>query len=142
MASIAGAVGDRNNQLGWLNAALDSDAQNSEAAAQLADVAAELEAQIAAIVEEMTPGLVAAEDGLGALSAAQLLLSWSHAGRIRSEAAFAMLSGTARSRCPPAAPTATGSTASATASSTGPCTSSPSTGCAAIRPPRPTPSGA
>ena len=61
----------------------------------LAGVAAELEAQIAAIVEEMTPGLVAAEDGLGALSAAQLLLSWSHAGRIRSEAAFAMLSGTA-----------------------------------------------
>jgi transposase len=63
--------------------------------ATLAGVAAELEAQIAAIVEEMTPGLVAAEDGLGVLSAAQLLLSWSHAGRIRSEAAFAMLSGTA-----------------------------------------------
>jgi transposase len=32
---------------------------------------------------------------MGALSAAQILLSWSHAGRIRSEAAFAMLSGTA-----------------------------------------------
>jgi len=63
--------------------------------ATLASVAAELEAQIAAIVEEMAPGLVTAEDGLGALSAAQLLLSWSHAGRIRSEAAFAMLSGTA-----------------------------------------------
>ena len=29
------------------------------------------------------------------LSIAQVLLSWSHAGRIRSEAAFAMLSGTA-----------------------------------------------
>jgi transposase len=43
----------------------------------------------------MAPGLVAAEPGLGPLSAAQLLLSWSHAGRIRSEAAFAMLSGTA-----------------------------------------------
>ena len=43
----------------------------------------------------MTPGLVAAEPGLGALSAAQILLSWSHAGRIHSEAAFAMLSGTA-----------------------------------------------
>jgi transposase len=63
--------------------------------ATLASVAAELEAQIAAIVEEMAPGLVTAEDGLGALSAAQLLLSWSHSGRIRSEAAFAMLSGTA-----------------------------------------------
>ena len=63
--------------------------------AALAKAAAELEAQIAAIVEDMTPGLVAAEHGLGALSAAQILLSWSHAGRIRSEAAFAMLSGTA-----------------------------------------------
>ena len=58
-------------------------------------MAAGLEAQIAAIVEEMAPGLVAAEPGLGALSAAQILLSWSHAGRIHSEAAFAMLSGTA-----------------------------------------------
>ena len=63
--------------------------------AALAEIAADLEAQITAIVEEMAPGLVAAEAGLGALSAAQLLLSWSHAGRIRSEAAFAMLSGTA-----------------------------------------------
>ena len=54
--------------------------------AALADVAAELEAQITEIVEDMTPGLVAAEPGLGYLSAAQILLSWSHAGRIRSEA--------------------------------------------------------
>ena len=38
--------------------------------------------------------LVTAEYGLGYLSAAQILLSWSHAGRIRSEQAFAMLSGT------------------------------------------------
>jgi transposase len=43
----------------------------------------------------MAPGLVEAEYGLGVLTAAQILLSWSHAGRIRSEAAFAMLSGTA-----------------------------------------------
>jgi len=63
--------------------------------ATLASIAAELEAQIAAIVEDMAPGLVAAEPGTGALSAAQILLSWSHAGRIRNEAAFAMLSGTA-----------------------------------------------
>jgi transposase len=61
----------------------------------LASEAAGLEAQIAAIVEHTTPGLVTAEPGMGALSAAQILLSWSHAGRIRSEAAFAMLSGTA-----------------------------------------------
>ena len=48
--------------------------------AALAEVAAELEAQISEIVEEMAPGLVAAEYGLGYLSAAQILLSWSHAG--------------------------------------------------------------
>lgn len=61
----------------------------------LARTAAGLEKQIRALVEEMTPGLVAAEDGLGALTAAQILLSYSHHGRIRSEAAFGMLSGTA-----------------------------------------------
>jgi transposase len=63
--------------------------------AALAGVAADLEAQITEIVEDMAPGLVAAEYGLGYLSAAQILLSWSHAGRIRTEQAFAMLSGTA-----------------------------------------------
>ena len=63
--------------------------------AALAAEAAGLEAQITEIVQDMAPGLVASEPGLGALSAAQILLSWSHAGRIRSEAAFAMLSGTA-----------------------------------------------
>src|SRR5262249_44726146 len=61
----------------------------------LAAEAAQAEAQIAGIVEDMAPGLVAAEPGVGALTAAQILLAWSHAGRIRSEAAFAMLSGTA-----------------------------------------------
>jgi len=61
----------------------------------LAATAADLETQITGIVDDMAPGLVAAEPGLGALSAAQILLSWSHPGRIRSEAAFAMLSGTA-----------------------------------------------
>jgi transposase len=61
----------------------------------LAKTAADLEKQITAIVEDMMPGLVDAEPGLGALTAAQILLSWSHAGRIRNEAAFAMLSGTA-----------------------------------------------
>jgi transposase len=63
--------------------------------AALTETAADLEAQITQLVEEMAPGLIAAEPGVGALSAAQLLLSWPHAGRIRSEAAFAMLSGTA-----------------------------------------------
>jgi transposase len=61
----------------------------------LAVAAAQLEAQISEIVDELAPGLVAGEPGAGPLSAAQILLSWSHAGRIRTEAAFAMLSGTA-----------------------------------------------
>jgi transposase len=63
--------------------------------ALLAEAAAGLEAQIAEVVDDMAPGLVTAEPGLGHLSAAQILLSWSHAGRVYSEAAFAMLSGTA-----------------------------------------------
>jgi transposase len=64
-------------------------------AVALTEVADDLEAQITALVEDIAPGLVAAEYGLGALTAAQILLSWSHAGRIASEQAFAMLSGTA-----------------------------------------------
>jgi transposase len=66
-----------------------------ERATALYAVAADLETQIIGIVEDLAPGLVAAEPGMGALSAAQILLSWSHAGRIATEQAFAMLSGTA-----------------------------------------------
>ena len=61
----------------------------------LAKTATDLEKQIIVLVEDLAPGLVAAEPGVGALTAAQVLLSFSHAGRIHSEAAFAMLSGTA-----------------------------------------------
>jgi transposase len=67
----------------------------AERAAALTELADHLEAQIAGVVQDMAPGLVEAEYGLGVLTAAQVLLSWSHAGRIRSEAAFGMLSGTA-----------------------------------------------
>ncbi len=41
MAQIARAVGDRGNELAWLNAAFEADSQNGEAAAALADVATE-----------------------------------------------------------------------------------------------------
>jgi len=61
----------------------------------LSKVIYKLELEMAEIVEDLAPGLVAEEYGLGALSLAQVLLSWSHAGRVRSEAAFAMLAGTA-----------------------------------------------
>jgi transposase len=50
------------------------------------------EEQIAVLVEQMAPSL-SAQPGLGALTAAQILLSWSHAGRMPSEATFAALAG-------------------------------------------------
>ena len=111
-------------------------------AVALTEVADDLETQIAAIVEDLAPGLVAAEYGLGALTAAQILLSWSHAGRIRTEAAFAMLSGTAP------VPVSSGRTdrhrlnRPGDASSTAPGTPWPSAACAATRPPGPTPNAA
>jgi transposase len=61
----------------------------------LAAEAKAIETQIAGITEDLAPGLVAAEPGLGYLSAAQILLAFSHPGRLHSEAAFAMLAGTA-----------------------------------------------
>jgi transposase len=44
--------------------------------------------------------------GIGPISAAQLLVTWSGPGRFRTEAAFATLNGTAPSRHPRAAPPA------------------------------------
>jgi transposase len=49
---------------------------------------------IAALVERRAP-LLLAEPGIGPISAAQLLVAWSHRGRLRSEAAFARLAGAA-----------------------------------------------
>jgi transposase len=54
----------------------------------------DLEAELELLVSDTAPELLA-EPGVGAISAAQILNAWSHPGRIRSEAAFAMLSGTA-----------------------------------------------
>jgi transposase len=56
--------------------------------------AAELEAELRALVEALCPRLLA-EPGVGTISAAELINAWSHPGRIRSEAAFAMLAGAA-----------------------------------------------
>jgi transposase len=46
------------------------------------------------LITVVAPALLA-EPGIGPISAAQLLISWSHPGRFRSEAAFAMLAGAA-----------------------------------------------
>ena len=56
--------------------------------------AAELEAVLQPLVRQLAPALLA-EPGVGVITAAQLLSSWSHQGRFRSEAAFASLAGAA-----------------------------------------------
>ena len=48
--------------------------------------------ELRALVEREAPALIA-ERGVGPISAAQLLVSWSHRGRLRSEACFARLAG-------------------------------------------------
>jgi transposase len=50
-------------------------------------------AQLLAIVDDIAPGLVS-RHGVGPVSAAQAIVSFSHPGRCRSEAAFASLGGT------------------------------------------------
>jgi len=50
-------------------------------------------AQLQTIVEEMAPGLTQRR-GIGAVTAAQAIVSFSHPGRCRNDAAFAALSGT------------------------------------------------
>jgi transposase len=54
----------------------------------------DLEREIARLVTQVQPELVQLP-GVGPISAAQVLISWSHPGRLRSEAAFATLAGAA-----------------------------------------------
>ena len=56
--------------------------------------AAELEREILAHVRALAPTLLD-EPGVGPIVAAQLIVAWSHQGRVRSEAAFARLAGVA-----------------------------------------------
>jgi transposase len=53
-----------------------------------------LEKELRGLVKAIAPVLLA-EPGVGPITAAQVLISWSHPGRLRSEAAFAMLAGVA-----------------------------------------------
>jgi transposase len=59
----------------------------------LAAEADQLQAELTVLVTAVAPWLLEVP-GVGPLSAAQVLVSWSHAGRFRSEAAFAALAGT------------------------------------------------
>ena len=54
----------------------------------------ELKHEIETLVTELAPKLLA-EPGVGPVSAAQVLISWSHPGRVPTEAAFARLAGSA-----------------------------------------------
>jgi transposase len=54
----------------------------------------DLETELELLVSACAPELLK-QPGIGPITAAQILNAWSHAGRIRSEAAFAMLSGSA-----------------------------------------------
>jgi transposase len=54
----------------------------------------QLEAELRQLVTVMAPALLT-QPGIGPINAAQLLISCSHPGRLRSEAAFAMLAGAA-----------------------------------------------
>jgi transposase len=58
----------------------------------LAAEAAELRAELEQLVATVAPWLLKLP-GVGPISAAQVLVSWSYAGRLRSEAAFAALAG-------------------------------------------------
>src|SRR6266540_1418541 len=58
----------------------------------LAAEADQLQAELAALVGAVAPWLLEVP-GVGPSSAAQVLVSWSYAGRLRSEAAFAALAG-------------------------------------------------
>jgi len=66
-------------------------ARRIEAASAEAD---QLEGEIVALVRTLAPQLLD-EPGVGPIVAAQLLVAWSHPGRVRSEAAFARLAGVA-----------------------------------------------
>ncbi|HYA44415.1 MAG TPA: IS110 family transposase [Acidimicrobiales bacterium] len=66
----------------------------SRRALTLAAEAQDLESQLGALVAKAAPTLVQ-RTGVGTVVAAQVLTSWSHKGRVRSEAAFAKLAGVA-----------------------------------------------
>ena len=85
--------------------------------------ATELEAEIAALVEEQAAALLELK-GCGVLTAAKLIAKIAGAARFGSEAKFARLARWPRSPPPRASASVTASTVAATASSTAPCTGS------------------
>lgn len=66
----------------------------AQRALQARDESDMLDKEITSLVDELAPGL-RDEPGVGPISAAQILIAWSHPGRIHSEAAFARIAGAA-----------------------------------------------
>ena len=97
----------------------------------------EVERELLGHVRTLAPALLD-EPGVGPVVAAQLIIAWSHHGRLRSEACFARLAGAAP--VPPRAGkhNGTGSGAAAIASSTARCTRSCCTDVSTTRRPRTT----
>jgi transposase len=93
--------------------------------------------QLQAIVDDIAPGLTS-RFGVGPVSAAQAIVSFSHPGRCRNEAAFAALGGTSPLPASSGRTIRHRSTAAATGISTGPSIPSPWSGCAAAPGPAPT----
>ncbi len=96
--------------------------------------AGELEREILARVRALTPALLD-EPGVGPIVAAQLIVSWSHRGRLRSEPASPASPASPQSPPQAAKRPGTASAAAATANSTEPSTRSSSTAATTTPPP-------
>jgi transposase len=97
----------------------------------------ELETQLQALVARIAPTLLHAV-GVGPVVAAQLIVSWSHPGRIRSEAAFAKVAGVAPIEAPSGTVIRHRLNRSGDRQLNRRFTRSCSSACAKIRPPSPT----
>jgi transposase len=89
----------------------------------LSTEARDLTGEITHLVASTAPALLD-EPGVGPISAARILIAWSHRGRFHSEAAFAMLAGASPIPASSGRTIRHGSTAAATANSTAPSTRS------------------
>jgi hypothetical protein len=96
--------------------------------------AAEIEREILAHVRTLAPRLLD-EPGVGPIVAAQLIVAWSHHGRLRSRPPSPASPASPQSPPPAARPPATASAAAATGNSTAPSTRSSSTAANTTRPP-------
>ncbi len=96
----------------------------------------ELNPELMTLIKQHPAGpTLLAEPGVGPVVAAQLLVSWSHRGRVRNEAAFAALAGAAPLEASSGQRTRHRLNRGGIATSTGPCTPSRSLACDAT--PRP-----